>query len=253
MNKLILIGQTTSGRDGTKEQYAVCRQGDDLNQVELDIVWDLIRITTGHYCGPDSPDSEELEKPSLEWWLTMKGDREGCVWSLNLQNRSIRIWNYEGDRGRELRFCEGQGFFADSFCDIVIESFDQISERTFLKFTGMPREQVIDEVIREEYRLTKEEYPYEKLLSATTFSATIEHPSIPDTWIEHTPITPYEPGGVARCLCLRKLPRNEGTPFVVHNAFDDRGQWSYAHGSYCRTIRRAVVSYEERKVKSNVR
>jgi len=77
--------------------------------------------------------------------------------------------------------------------------------------------------------------------------APIVHPAIPATWLKHTAIR-KDPGYRARCTaCLRHLPDNAHTPFVVHIAFvDDKSEWAYERGDYYRTLETALKGYDER-------
>jgi hypothetical protein len=74
-------------------------------------------------------------------------------------------------------------------------------------------------------------------------SATINIPTIPSDWIEHSPIV-LRDGHYPSCVCVRQW--NDVTPYVTHTAYVQDGEWCYHRGFYTRCLEDALKEMKDR-------
>jgi hypothetical protein len=66
-------------------------------------------------------------------------------------------------------------------------------------------------------------------------------------WHAHTPILPAGRGTRTMVeTVVHDAHPGSYHPFVIHQAYEDNGNWSYAHGHYFFTLEAAMKAFEER-------
>ena len=77
---------------------------------------------------------------------------------------------------------------------------------------------------------------------ASATSLTI--PNLPAEVVRSSGIYPAGDGLLTRALVIRKL--DGYSPYVVHGATLQKGEWSFFQGDYCATLEEATERFEKR-------
>lgn len=71
-------------------------------------------------------------------------------------------------------------------------------------------------------------------------------PAIPSDWIAHSGVQPA--GNGLRTHVKAVLHKCSGYhPFVVHTAYEYKGEWAYERGDYCKTEEEGIKAFAARQ------
>ena len=68
-------------------------------------------------------------------------------------------------------------------------------------------------------------------------------PDFPKTWLAHSDVV-LRTGQKPQCVIIQ--PWNSVTPYVVHTAYAEGGQWEYEQGDYCYNLEDAQKAFSKR-------
>lgn len=85
------------------------------------------------------------------------------------------------------------------------------------------------------------------LVSCEHMSNSITIPTIPSNWIAHSGVIPADNGYRTHVKKVLHTVDYGYHKFVIHQAYESYGEWSYAHGQYFLTESEALAAFENVK------